>query len=434
MFQQLFSDQIQQLLYNYPANFETAAGELFWSGAKRAPTAITFDVNDPLHLEFIIKAASMRAAIYGLTVDRTSKSHSDEYFITTLASITVDDFKPKDGVKIAANDAELEAQKKEEEESTLSSSASSSSSSSASLSSSLSWEFDAQAEAIISTLPSTQELAGIVLHVADFDKDNDLHVSLVSATSNLRARNYAISEVDKHTSKLIAGKIIPAIATTTAMVAGLICLELYKLVAASMGYSRPIESFRSCFANLAIPIFAFGEPIRVKTNTLSLPEDARWAAPEHTLLLLPDGSRSWRWSIWDCIRVKGPLTVKEFNEFVKNNFGLEVLSFSSGSTILWAPYLKPKQKRERLDVELSRLVKSLRETTNTTAPSTIAPSPTSISSSSTSSSTSSTTTTTSSAINVDEIIDLDLLALDSRGEDVELPTFRYTATAFAKLI
>jgi len=434
MFQQLFSDQIQQLLYNYPANFETAAGELFWSGAKRAPTAITFDVNDPLHLEFIIKAASMRAAIYGLTVDRSSKSHSDEYFITTLASITVDDFKPKDGVKIAANDAELEAQKKEEEESTLSSSASSSSSSSASLSSSLSWEVDAQAEAIISTLPSTQELAGIVLHVADFDKDNDLHVSLVSATSNLRARNYAISEVDKHTSKLIAGKIIPAIATTTAMVAGLICLELYKLVAASMGYSRPIESFRSCFANLAIPIFAFGEPIRVKTNTLSLPEDARWAAPEHTLLLLPDGSRSWRWSIWDCIRVKGPLTVKEFNEFVKNNFGLEVLSFSSGSTILWAPYLKPKQKRERLDVELSRLVKSLRETTNTTAPSTIAPSPTSISSSSTSSSTSSTTTTTSSAINVDEIIDLDLLALDSRGEDVELPTFRYTATALAKLI
>lgn len=42
----------------------------------------------------------------------------------------------------------------------------------------------------------------------------------MGGVSNLRARNYKIDEVDNFKVKLIAGKIIPAIATTTAMVVG----------------------------------------------------------------------------------------------------------------------------------------------------------------------------------------------------------------------
>ena len=67
---------------------------------------------------------------------------------------------------------------------------------------------------------------------AEFEKDDDknFHIDFIHAAANLRARNYRIQEGDRHKIKMIAGKIIPAIATSTAMIVGCIQMELLKVI------------------------------------------------------------------------------------------------------------------------------------------------------------------------------------------------------------
>jgi ubiquitin-activating enzyme E1 len=151
-------------------------------------------------------------------------------------------------------------------------------------------------------------------------------MDFIVAASNSRAANYSIEPADRLKSKLIAGKIIPAIATTTSVVSGLVGLELIKLV----WECTDVEKFKNGFVNLALPFFGFSEPI---------------AAPKNTY-------HDTQFTLWDRFEVQGEMTLREFIAHFKDVYHLEITMLSQGVCMLYSFFMPKDRREERLDMAL----------------------------------------------------------------------------------
>ncbi|KAH7167675.1 hypothetical protein DER46DRAFT_603561 [Fusarium sp. MPI-SDFR-AT-0072] len=310
LFETEFSNKIQQLLYNFPKDSETSSGTPFWSGPKRAPDALKFDPNNPSHFGFIVAAANLHAFNYNIKSPGTDRS----IYLRELDNVIVPDFTPSSNVKIQADDKEpVEPE-------------------------SSNFDDNDEIEKLTASLPSPSSLSGFQLVPVDFEKDDDSnhHIDFITACSNLRAENYKIEPADRHKTKFIAGKIIPAIATTTALVTGLVVFELYKIIDGK----DDLEQYKNGFINLALPFFGFSEPI---------------ASPK-VEYQGPDGKVTLD-KIWDRFEIED-ITLKELLDTFKAK-GLTISMLSSGVSLLYASFFPPSKLKERYDLKLSQLVETI---------------------------------------------------------------------------
>lgn len=311
--QELFHNQVAQLLHNFPPDQVNSTGSPFWSGPKKCPTPLEWSSEEPMHLDFVEAAANLRAEVYGI------EQNKDRAVIAAIiAKVNVPKFEPKSGVKIAVTDAEHQAQ------------ADGGMSDSEVL------------NKLLEELPSPEAFKKEKLRVtpAEFEKDDDSngHIDFVVACSNSRATNYGIKTADRLTSKGIAGKIIPAIATTTSLVAGLIGLELYKLV---QGHTN-VERYKNGFANLALPFFAFSEPI----------------------LAAKEKYYDTEWTLWDRFELDAvrpgtdrEMTLQEFMDYFEKEQKLEITMLSQGVTMLYSFFMPKAKREERMSKPVSEVVK-----------------------------------------------------------------------------
>ncbi|XP_014807782.1 PREDICTED: ubiquitin-like modifier-activating enzyme 1 [Calidris pugnax] len=149
------------------------------------------------------------------------------------------------------------------------------------------------------------------------------------AVGHLAVGHLAMGHLAVGQSKLIAGKIIPAIATTTGAVVGLACLELYKLV---QGHRR-LGSYKNAFLNLALPFVGFSEPLACPRNKYYEVE----------------------WTLWDRFEVQGlqpdgkEMTLRQFLAYFKKEHRLEITMLSQGVSMLYSFFMPAAKLRERHD-------------------------------------------------------------------------------------
>lgn len=313
-FEEKFWNQIAQLVHIFPKEYKTQEGQLFWSGPKRFPSMIKFDAGNDLHLHFLAAASNLLAFNLGIPQNRDL-----EQIREIVSKIHIETFVPKSGVKIQTEEKKDGEEEKVEDEA------------------------DEDDFKILDQLRIDLDVTKLSVKPADFypidfekDDDKNFHIDFIHATAQMRAENYQIPTCDQQNTKMIAGKIIPAIATTTAMVVGVVGIELYKIV---QGFDK-IEDYRNGFFNLAIPLFVFTEPSEAIQN-----KDVEY----DPIMCGPIKSVPTNWTIWDLIDInKGSMTIQELFDYLKVEYKVEISLLAVGTLSLYNSYLPGDKQKSRL--------------------------------------------------------------------------------------
>ena len=258
-YNQSYYNSINLILKNNPPNSLNKDGTKFWSGNKRCPSPLPFNIDNKLIFLFIKKYAQILANSMSIPI-----IDDDKYIKTKLEEINSIDQDLKElnydnvikynsyqtinnlNVNISAEQEAFLKQKKikdikerillaKEELKKI------------------------KEEANKLNISAIKNNIKNIFISQEFEKDNDKngHIDFIYSSSNLRAEIFKIEKCNRIKTRLIAGKIIPAIATTTAAIVGLVSLELYTLY-----QTNDIKYLRNCNIILSHNKIEFNNPVK----------------------------------------------------------------------------------------------------------------------------------------------------------------------------
>eukprot|EP01156_Anaeramoeba_ignava_P020865 Anaeramoba_ignava/c17390_g1_i2.p1 GENE.c17390_g1_i2~~c17390_g1_i2.p1 ORF type:complete len:669 (+),score=235.77 c17390_g1_i2:1398-3404(+) len=365
LFEKSFTHKIMNLLHVFPEDHVLDDGVLFWAPPKKIPSIIYFNNKDPLHMDFIIHSAYLWADVW--KVPKPEKELTQEEINKIISTTKIPKFVPKNKpIEVDENAEKDEKEKDEKDEKEK--------------------EAKEKEEDNYNKIEELKRLHEIMKNITneiqkelevfplDFEKDDETnhHIDFIHCAAMIRAQNYGITQVNRLMTKKIAGKIIPAIATTTSVVSGLVSLELLKLasskslrgqrgrkgafayfdtkenekssqleksseISKNVEYHFVLSDFKNAFLNIALPLLFLSEPGRINDSVIDFKD------------------KKLHFNKWDKWEIHHPnISIEKFIEYCKNKYGLLVADINFNGKLIYANFiskcLEPSFLKKKLRV------------------------------------------------------------------------------------
>ena len=274
-FQELFDFSINEIYQKYPSDLLNDDGTKFWSGAKRQPQNINFDLKNQKHFLFI----STLSILLGKCINYNNISES----FGNIKNIALKHNFKNYNYKKEKRDIDY---------------------------------YENCIKDFFTYILNFKE-KNIKLTEIKFDKLNDQnqHVNFIMSSANIKAENYKIGECDFLKAKTCSGKFQPIIGTVSCTIAGLISLQIISLSQFNLlnGKIEQIENIKNCFLNLGINIYLMTElfPRKIHKDIISGNNVLIKAIPEN-------------WKTWDKIRIEKSLTVFDFINYFSKEYNVKI--------------------------------------------------------------------------------------------------------------
>lgn len=317
LFHFFFRDRILDLQSQFPRDAKLKSGAPFWGEKKRYPTAAVFKPEDESHRNFLVSTTVLLAANLGVIAPRVEGGPAygvnQEAIINIAKSLSEVEYihSPVGGIEEDKDSSKAETAGEKAGEKEL--------------------------KALFSTLREVSASTSLgKVDIQDFEKDDDLnfHIAFMTSCANLRCDNYQIKRTDFHSCKVIAGRIIPALATTTTAVCGLVMFELFKV-----RMDCNTDAFMSRLIGLAgntFTSFSQDPPKKFKSHikkedppakvleTIEGAYDDKGRVKEEFKIKTPIRSYPEGHSCWNSIKCSGSLTIRQFIDWLASEHKLNL--------------------------------------------------------------------------------------------------------------
>ena len=295
-----FDYNIRSILISFPDDYKSKINDKpFWGASKVKPHEIPFNPEDELCLKYI--QVIIHILSHALSLQFSKDELSLENIKNISSKIKLPEFQVEninveiDGNMEGIGDDDEKIRKKNEENAI-------------------------KKEKILKELENIDETKydSNKINPEKFEKDHDDngHIDFIYLTAKLKAKNYNIEPCDRNKAKIISGKILPTILTSTASIAGIASLQIFTLM-----QTHQRKFLRKCFFNLGRSEFIIElppKPIYKKDKKYDKDIDA-------AVKVIPEN-----FSVWDKIEIKGSKTCAEIIDFLKEKYGIEVDILVSG--------------------------------------------------------------------------------------------------------